>query len=238
MTAGGAEGRLVPAVHGRHAVEADPSSEIELADRLRRDLTREALLDLTARHAHGDSPTDALMRRATWRALAKSFGHGVRIGRGALAKHPETFEIGDGVAIGEQAFIQGRFDGRCVIGPRTWIGPQAYLDARDLVMDEAVGWGPGAKVLGSMHTGQPADVPVLETDLYIQPVRVGAGANVGVNAVLLPGVTIGRGAIVGAGAVVTHDVEPFAIVAGVPARFLRWRDGHELQRTHTSEHDR
>jgi hypothetical protein len=45
------------------------------------------------------------------------------------------------------------------------------------------------------------------------------------NATILPGVTIGRGAIVGAGAVVTHDVPPFAIVAGVPAKFLRWREG-------------
>ena len=226
MSAEDLAGRVVPAVHARQAVAPDPSSELELAERLRRDLSREALLDLASKHAHGDNPGDAVMRRAAWRALARSFGHGVRIGRGALARHPETFEIGDGVVIGEQAFIQGRFDGRCVIGARSWIGPQAYLDARDLVIEDAVGWGPGAKVLGSEHTGLPADVPIIETDLHILPVRVGAGADVGVNAVLLPGVTVGRGAIVGAGAVVTHDVEPFAIVAGVPARFLRWREGH------------
>jgi acetyltransferase-like isoleucine patch superfamily enzyme len=53
---------------------------------------------------------------------------------------------------------------------------------------------------------------------------VGAWADIGVNAVILPGVTIGRGAIVGAGAVVTDDVEPFSVVAGVPARFVRRRD--------------
>jgi acetyltransferase-like isoleucine patch superfamily enzyme len=219
--------RIVPAVHGRRVVTPDPADELELADRLRREHTREALLDLASRHAVGDNDLDARMRRAVWRALARRFGHGVRVGRGALARHPETFEIGDGVVIGEQAFIQGRFDGRCVIGDHSWLGPQSYFDARDLVLGEYVGWGPGARVLGSQHTGSPADVPVIQTDLRIEPVRVEAWADVGVNAVLLPGVTIGRGAIVGAGAVVTKDVPAFAIVAGVPARFVRWRDGHE-----------
>jgi acetyltransferase-like isoleucine patch superfamily enzyme len=69
-------------------------------------------------------------------------------------------------------------------------------------------------------------VPVIQTDLVIKPVRIGAHADIGVNAVVLPGVTIGKGAIVGAGAVVTRDVPPYAVVAGVPARLLRWRDGH------------
>ena len=53
---------------------------------------------------------------------------------------------------------------------------------------------------------------------------VEAWADIGVNAVILPGVTVGRGAIVGAGAVVTKDVAPFSVVAGVPAVFLRSRD--------------
>jgi acetyltransferase-like isoleucine patch superfamily enzyme len=217
----------VPAVHGRQTVQPDPASELALAERLRREHSRAELLDLASRHAQGDNDEDARMRRATWRALAKRFGNGVRIGRGAIAKHPDTFEIGDGVVVGEQTFIQGRFDGRCVIGNHVWLGPQSYFDARDLVIEEYVGWGPGAKVLGSQHTGLPSDVPLIQTDLRIEPVRIGAWADIGVNAVILPGVTVGKGAIVGAGAVVTHDVPAFAIVAGVPARFVRWREGHE-----------
>jgi len=70
---------------------------------------------------------------------------------------------------------------------------------------------------------EPVDVPIIHTDLLIRPVRIGDWADIGTNAVILPGVTVGKGAIVGAGAVVTENVEPFSVVAGVPARFIRWR---------------
>ena len=219
--------RVVEAVHGRREVPPDEPFEIGLADHLRCTHTRDALLELASRYGHGDSNLDALMRRAIWRALTREFGDGVRVGRGALIKHPETFSIGRGVFIGEQAFLQGRFDGTCIIGEHSWIGPQSYFDARSLVIEEHVGWGPGAKVLGSAHTGVPLDVPIIRTDLTIAPVRIGAWADIGVNAVVLPGVSIGRGAIVGAGAVVTRNVPPFAVVAGVPARFIRWRGDGE-----------
>lgn len=230
--------RRVSAVHGLAAIPPDPDAELALAADLRRRHSREELLALASRHALDDSDEGARMRRATWRAVARSFGHGVRIGRGAMAKHLETFDIGDGVFIGEQAFLQGRFDGSCAIGAHAWLGPQSYFDARDLVVGEYVGWGPGARVLGSRHTGLPADVPVIQTDLTIEPVRIGAWADVGVNAVVMPGVTVGQGAIVGAGAVVTEDVAPFAIVAGVPARFVRWRDGSEAMRAGVAVRER
>jgi acetyltransferase-like isoleucine patch superfamily enzyme len=219
--------RTVPPVHGVRPVQPDPPEDLALAETLRRERSHDELLELAVFHANRDGVEDGRMRRAIWRALARRFGHGVQIAPGALMKHPETFEIGAGVFIGEQAFIQGRFDGRCVIGDHVWIGPQSYLDARDLVIGDYVGWAPGARALGSVHTGMPSTVPIVQTDLVIEPVRVGPWADIGVNAVLLPGVTIGQGAVVGAGAVVTKDVPPFAIVAGVPAAFLRWRDGHD-----------
>ncbi len=47
-------------------------------------------------------------------------------------------------------------------------------------------------------------------------------------AMLMPGVSIGEGAIVAAGSVVVGDVEPYAIVGGNPARFIRWRFAPEV----------
>ncbi len=58
-------------------------------------------------------------------------------------------------------------------------------------------------------------------------VIIGNDVWVGINAIVLAGVRIGDGAIVGAGSVVTHDVPPYAIVAGVPARTIRYRYSEE-----------
>ncbi len=218
--------RRVKAVHGLKKIARDPAREIELSRQLKSRYDRNGLLEIYALHVSGDTDYHQKMRRTVWRALAKKFGHGITIGPGVAFKHIETFEIGDGVFIGAQSYIQGRFDGVCRIGRSVWIGPQSFFDARQLIIEDRVGWGPGGKVLGSMHSGVPIGRPIIQTDLIIKPVRIGAESDIGVNAVILPGVTIGKGSIVGAGAVVTRNVQPYAIVTGVPARFLKWRDGY------------
>ena len=220
--------RIVAAVHGRQRPTSAACVE-PLVGWLRTELGYDGLNELYGRFAHGTDRVSALMREAIWRAAAHRAGEGLNIAPGAGFLHLNTFSFGCGVRVCSGAFLQGRFDGHCEIGDHVWIGPQAYLDARDLVLEEYVGWGPGASILGSSHTGLPLDVPIIRTDLEIRPVRVEAWADIGTRAVLLPGVTVGRGAIVGAGAVVTKDVEPFAIVAGVPARFVRWRTPEETR---------
>jgi len=220
-------GRCVPAVHGKAETDSDPEFEAGFAADLRCRYSVESLLQMYSRYASGEGWLDQTMRRIFWRAIARSVGNGLTTNPGVAFRHLETFEIGDSVFIGAQSYLQGRFDGRFQIGNHVWIGPQSYFDARDLVLGDYVGWGPGAKVLGSAHTGIPVDVPIIQTDLDIRAVRVERWADIGTNATLLPGVTIGEGSIVGAGAVVTRDVPAGAVVAGVPARFIRWRTDKE-----------
>jgi acetyltransferase-like isoleucine patch superfamily enzyme len=213
--------RQVPAVFGRREVRGDAPWERDFAECLTG--TPAELLGLFARFRSGETAFDTLMRRVLLQAMCKRVGNDLQVGPNVVLKHPETMEFGDCVFIGAQTMIQGRFDGVCKIGNHVWIGPQAYFDARNLILEDYVGWGPGAKVLGSTHTGLPLDEPIITTGLVINPVKVGFGADIGMNASILPGVQVGAHAIVGAGAVVTHDVPEYAIVAGVPARVIRDR---------------
>jgi acetyltransferase-like isoleucine patch superfamily enzyme len=219
------KGREVAATFGRKKVQPDPSWELDFAASLKEKNSLQQLHDLYSRHREGEGDFDYLMRRVLVRAMCKRVGNGLQVGPGVVFKHVETMEFGDAVFIGAQAMIQGRFDGSCRIGNHVWIGPQAYFDARALELNDYVGWGPGAKMLGSTHTGEPADLPIIATSLVIKPVVIGFGADIGMNASILPGVRVGANAIVGAGAVVTQDVPDYAIVAGVPAKFLRSRQG-------------
>jgi acetyltransferase-like isoleucine patch superfamily enzyme len=215
--------RQVAATFGRRDVRQDPNWEREFAASLKGSHSKEELLCIFARFRAGESPFDSMMRRILLRAMCKTSGNDLQVGLNVVLKHPETMEFGDCVFIGSQTMIQGRFDGTCKIGNHVWIGPQSYLDARDLVLEDYVGWGPGAKILGSVHTGAPIAEPIIATGLVIKPVSVGFGADIGMNANILPGVHVGAHAIVGAGAVVTHDVQEYSIVAGAPARVIRDR---------------
>jgi acetyltransferase-like isoleucine patch superfamily enzyme len=222
--------RAVAATFGLRETRPDPSWERDFAAWLKSARTREELVEMFGQFRSGEGVFDPMMRRVIMRSLCKSVGNDLQVASSVVLKHPETMEFGDSVFIGSQSMIQGRFDGTCKIGNHVWIGPQAYFDARDIILEDYVGWGPGAKVLGSAHTGEPHNVPIIATGLVIKPVRVGFGADIGMNASILPGVSIGAHSIVGAGSVVTHDVPEYAIVAGAPAKILRFRTDEEKPR--------
>lgn len=143
---------------------------------------------------------------------------------GVLVFHPENVEIGDDVYVGHQTILKGYYRNRMVIGDGTWIGQQCFFhSAGGLTIGRNVGIGPGVKIVTSAHRTDEVDKPILHSTVDFAPVVVGDGSDIGVNAVILPGVRIGAGVQVGAGAVVAEDVPDHAVVAGVPARLVRMR---------------
>lgn len=151
-------------------------------------------------------------------------GAGCVFEEGALVFHPERVWIGAGVYVGHYAILKGYYQGEMRIGDGTWIGQQCFLHAAgSITIGANVGVGPAVRILTSTHAEAGRDVPILHSPLELAPVIVEDDADLGVGAIVLPGVTVGRGAQVGAGAVVTRDVPPYSVVAGNPARVLRER---------------
>lgn len=114
--------------------------------------------------------------------------------------------INIGAEIGEGSMI----DMGAVLGGRAIVGKNSHI-------------GAGAVLAGVIEPASARPV-VVEDDVLI-----------GANAVVIEGVHIGKGAVVAAGAIVTQDVEPYTVVAGVPARFIKKVDEKTTSKTGLEE---
>ena len=153
-----------------------------------------------------------------------SLGEGCVFEPGALVFHPERVHLGRDVYVGHGAMLKGYHAGTMRIGDGSWIGQLCFFhSAGDLTIGKNVGVGPRVTILTSTHAEGGRERPILHAPLTFAPVVVEDDADLGVGAIVLPGVTIGRGAQIGAGAVVTRDVAAYSVVAGNPARVLRER---------------
>lgn len=113
-----------------------------------------------------------------------------------------------------------------LIGDRVHVNVFAYLSGEGgLVIEDDVLIGPHARLLSAGHEIDDGEPVISRAPLTFGPVTVERGAWIGAGATVLQGVRVGAGAVVAAGSVVTRDVLPFSIVAGVPARLVRFREG-------------
>lgn len=132
----------------------------------------------------------------------------------------------------------------CTIGDRTVVGPFVEIQAGTTIGDDchicSHAFIAGLTRIGDMvFIGHGVMIcndryPVVIGEINLQPVTIEDRASIGNGATILPGVTIGAGALVGAGAVVTRDVPPMAVVAGNPARLLRF---HQMVYQHGQSDD-
>jgi acetyltransferase-like isoleucine patch superfamily enzyme len=111
-----------------------------------------------------------------------------------------------------------------IVGHRFSVNTGALLDGRGgITIGDGVMIGPFAVIVSSDHElGRPG-IPITSRDHVLSPVAIGDDVLIGAHAVILKGVTIGCGAVVAAGAVVSSDVEPYAVVAGIPAKIIESR---------------
>ncbi len=133
-----------------------------------------------------------------------------------------------GLRIGKHTTIMGlpRMYGKGSIHRRLSVGDYVvmnigcHLDLNDSIMIAArVSLGQEVIILTTSH--RIGDSKQRAGKGTTMPVTINTGAWIGARALILPGVTIGAGSIVGAGAVVTKDIPPNMLAAGVPARILR-----------------
>jgi acetyltransferase-like isoleucine patch superfamily enzyme len=140
--------------------------------------------------------------------------------------------FGDNVVVGRFAMIRpsgyyGREHGvGLVVGDRSNIGPAAYIGCSggirigcDVLM------APNVQIYSETHVHRDASVPIREQGVAWAPTVIEDDCWIASGAIILGGVTVGRGSIVAAGAVVADDVPAGSIVAGVPARVVRRRQG-------------
>lgn len=129
-------------------------------------------------------------------------------------------EIGVDTKIGTFVEIQKG----ALIGARCKISSHSFV-CEGVTIEDEVFVGHGVMFINDIepHATNESGALQSEDDWSVVETRVCRGASIGSGAVIMGGVTIGAGALIGAGAVVTRDVEPETVVAGVPARVIHNR---------------
>jgi len=148
----------------------------------------------------------------------------VQLGRNVLIHHPELVNlygcfVGDETRIGAFVEVQvgAKIGSRCKISSHTFI-------CEGVTIEDEVFVGHGVMFINDRYpraTTADGARPQGPADWEVVPIRVCRRVSIGSNATIMCGVTIGEAATIGAGAVVTRDVLPGTVVAGVPARVVR-----------------
>lgn len=143
-----------------------------------------------------------LFRLLIYKLAGLKIGKGSRIHIGARFFYPANIKIGQGSIIGDNAFLDGR---------------------DELIIGDHVDIASGVMIFNSEH-----DITSSDFHAIVASVEIGDYVFIGPRVTILPGVKIGKGTVVAAGAVVTKNVDDFAIVGGVPAQVIGERKTKDL----------
>lgn len=187
------------------------------------------------------------LRSKLYPCLLGRSGRNVTFGTNVVLRHPHKISIGDNVVIDDGCCLdaKGTTNRGISIGNGVFVGRNTILSCKngDIVLDDEANLGFNVEVfsaarvrigkrvlvaaytylVGGDHLYDRVDVPVLHQGRTARGIEVDDNVWLGAHVVVADGAVIGRDAIVGAGAVVTGEIPPFHIAAGVPARLVRDR---------------
>lgn len=138
------------------------------------------------------------------------FGDKVTIGKYAIIRPSNIYggDIGEGLTIGNHSNI----------GPYAYIGCSGYIRIGNNVMVS-----PRVSIYAENHVFTDTTIPMKDQGVTRAAVVIEDDCWIAANSIILAGVTIGKGSVVAAGSVVTNDVPPYSVVAGVPAKVIKSR---------------
>lgn len=151
---------------------------------------------------------EAYLRSGTVIYAGSTIGSHLQTGHNVVVR--EQNRLGDHVSIWNNTTV----DYGCLIGSRVKLHTNVYV-AQYTIIEDDVFLAPGVTIANDPHPGCAFSGECMRGP------HIKRGAQIGVNATILPFVTIGEGALVGAGSVVTRDVPDGAVVVGNPARVVR-----------------
>lgn len=158
-------------------------------------------------HIICNAPSSNRFSRLRWklfRSQLKSCTGYFFSGTGLIIPHPKNVSIGSGASINSHVFIDAGANGEIVIGENTLVGPFTVMRAEDHCYDSP-------EKLICLQGHKPGRI-ILEEDCWICA-----------HVIITRDVTVGKGSVIGANSVVTHDIPPFSVAVGVPAKVIKTR---------------
>ncbi len=132
-------------------------------------------------------------------------------------------KVGKNVCIGRDVSLISAKN--IVIGDNVWIGDRAIFSAKGgITIGNNISMGPEVLIWTDNHDFYKPDKLPFNDEIIKKPVVIEDNVWLGARCSIVPGVTIGEGAVVAMGSVVTKDVESCAVVAGNPAKIIKYRD--------------
>lgn len=163
--------------------------------------------------------------------LFKKIGDDVRISKSAEIVRPELIELGNHISIDMCVYMSVS----AVLGDYIHIAPHVCIiggaDSK-LIMEDFTGMSAGSKVICASDDFRDGHlcpfVPIKYRHVINKPIIFKRFTCVGVNSVVMPGVTMAEGSVLGANSVLTHDTEPWTVYVGSPAVALKKLRNSEL----------